>query len=171
MASMDLLHNIPSTLKHLQLRRIYGRYNDVLEIIQRSDNLEILNLFEIGNLEALRLEIIIHFPIARSLKIVRIRHLPLHADVNYGSLISQVLPYLPSLKTFAFEARSLKDEPFFSTLTSCKSVRHFKFGCCNSVTTTGIAKLAQHGELQTLEFMPFLLFDLETLRTIIHGNP
>jgi hypothetical protein len=168
---MELLHNIPSTLKHLQFRRVYGRYGHLLEVIQRNNNLEILNIFEIGNLQAIRLESIIDFPVAQSLKILRIRHLLQQTDVDYGALISQVLPHLTSLKTFAFEVCSMKDEPFFSTLIKCKTIRHFKFGYCDSVTTTGTASLARHGELVTLEFMPLLLFDLDTLRMIIDGNP
>lgn len=35
----------------------------------------------------------------------------------------------------------------------------------------GVRKLARHRELKTLEFMPLLSFDLETLRVIIDGNP
>ena len=35
----------------------------------------------------------------------------------------------------------------------------------------GLTKLAQHGELRTLEFMPWVKFDIDTLRTILDGNP
>lgn len=168
---LDLLHNIPSTLKHLQLRRIYGRYSHLLEVIQRNDSLEILNLFEIGDLESLHLEKIIDMPIAQSLKILRIRHLPQHTDVDYGVLMAKILPHLPSLHTFAFEVSCLKDEPFFSTFIRCKTIRHFKFGYCNDVTKEAVGMIGRHGQLWSLEIMPLVQFDLEILRAIIDGNP
>jgi hypothetical protein len=168
---LDLLHNIPSSLKHLQLRRIYGRYNHLLEVILRNENLEILNLFEIGDLESLHLENIIDQPVAQSLTILRIRYLNQHSDVDYGRIASQILPHLPKLETFAFEVCCLKDEPFFTTFYLCRNIRHFKFGYCRDVTKDGLAKISRHGKLKSLELMPLVAFDLETLRTIVNGNP
>jgi hypothetical protein len=168
---LDLLDNIPSTLKHLQFRRIYGRYNHLLEVIQRNNDLEILNLFEIGELESLHLEKLIDQPIAQSLRILRIHHLNMHTDVDYGVFASKILPHLPALQTFAFEVCALKDEPFFTTLYLCRTIRHLKLGYCRSVSKEGLSKLAKHGELKTLELMPLVTFDLEVLGAIIAGNP
>jgi hypothetical protein len=167
---VELLQNIPSTLKHLQFRRIYGRYDDLLEVIQRNDCLQILNLYEIGDIEALHLEKIIDMPIAPSLKILRIRHLP-HVETDHGVLVAQVLPYLTSLETFTFEICALKDEPFFSTFVRCKTILHFKFGYCDQVTLAGVKTIARHGKLKSIEFMPYVAFDMDTLRMIIAGNP
>jgi hypothetical protein len=167
---VELLQNIPSTLKHLQFRRIYGRYDDLLQVIQRNDRLQILNLYEIGDVEALHLEKIIEMPIAQSLKILRIRHLP-HVETDHGVMIAKVLPYLTSLETFTFEICSLQDEPFFSTFVRCKSIRHFKFGYCDQVTLEGIKTIARHGNLKSMEFMPYVALDMDSLRMIIAGNP
>jgi hypothetical protein len=168
---LDLLQSIPSTLKHLQFRRIYGRYNNLFEVISRNDNLESLNLYEIGDLESIHLEKVIDLPIAQSLRVLRIRYLPHHVETDHGILIAKILPHLVSLTTFALEISSLENEPFFSTFVQCKNIQNFKFGYCERVTLEGLASLAQHGELRSLELMPLLSFDLETLRTIIHGNP
>lgn len=168
---LDLLQNIPSTLTHLQFRRIYGRYDNLLDVIKRNDSLEILNLYEVGDLDAIHLEKIIELPIAQNLKILRLRHLPAQLEKDYGNMMAKLLPKLTSLQTFTLEICSLKDEPFFSTFVRCRTIQHFKFGYCDEITMEGLAKLSQHGELRTLEFMPCLRFDVETLRAIIVGNP
>jgi hypothetical protein len=168
---LELLNNIPSTLKHLQFRRVYGKYNEILEVIQRNDKLETLHLYELGNLESLHLEKIIDLPIAQSLKTLRLRHLPYHVETDQGVLVAKILPHLTSLKNFILEISSLEDEPFISTFARCKQIWNFKFGYSDKVTSEGLRKLARHGELRTLEFMPCLRFDVDTLRTIIDGNP
>jgi hypothetical protein len=169
---LDLLENIPSTLKHLQFRRIYGRYHNLLEVIQRNDNLQILNLYEIGDIESLHLEKIIELPIAQSLKILRIRHLPpQQVETDHGAIIAKILPHLTALETLTFEVTAMKDEPFFSTFVRCKTIRHLKFGYCERVTAEGLGKLARHGFLRSIEFMPYVSFDVETLKAIIAGNP
>jgi hypothetical protein len=168
---VDLLQNIPSTLRHLQFRRIYGRYQDLLDVIKRNDNLEILNLFELGNLTSVHLETIIDLPLCQSLKILRIRHLSQTPDVDHGAMISKVLPHLPNLITFTFEVAPVTDDPFFSTFVRCRNIQHFKFGYCDQVTKEGLSMLVRHGELRTLEFMPALPLDLEVLSAIVAGNP
>jgi hypothetical protein len=167
----ELLDNIPSTLKHLQFRRIYGKYNYLLSVVERNVRLEILNLFEIGDLEAIHLDKIIDTPIAQSLKVLRIRHLTYNIEANYGELISKIIPHLPNLEIFAFEVCALKDEPFMSTFVRCKNIRHFKFGFCSQVTRESVAKIALHGHLRSLELMPLAVFDIETLEQIVVGNP
>jgi len=145
-------------------------YDDLLQVIQRNDRLQILNLYEIGDVEALHLEKIIEMPIAQSLKILRIRHLP-HVETDHGVMIAKVLPYLTSLETFTFEICSLQDEPFFSTFVRCKTIRNFKFGYCDQVTLEGIKTIARHGNLKSMEFMPYVALDMDSLRMIIAGNP
>jgi hypothetical protein len=130
-----------------------------------------LNLYEVGDLDAIHLEKIIDLPIAQNLKILRLRHLPAQLEKDYGAMMAKLLPHLTSLATFTLEICSMKDEPFFSTFVRCKSIQHFKFGYCDDITTEGLAKLSQHGELRSLELMPCLRFDVETLRAIIIGNP
>jgi hypothetical protein len=86
-------------------------------------------------------------------------------------MISKVLPHLPSLVTFTFEVTSVTDDPFFSTFVRCRNIQHFKFGYCDRVTKEGLSMLVRHGELRTLELMPNLPLDLETLSAIVAGNP
>lgn len=169
--SVELLHNIPSTLKYLQFRRIYGKYSKLLEVIQRSDNLESLNLCELGNLESIHLEKMVGFPVAWNLRVLQIRHLPYYPETDHGALVAKILPHLVSLDSLSLELSSMSEEPFFSTFVECKRIHNFRIGYCDLVTVEGVAKLAQHGELHTLELMPCLGFDLKTLRTIIDGNP
>ena len=168
---LELLENIPSTLKHLQFRRIYGKYHNLFEVIQRNNSLETLNLYEIGDLESLHLEKMIDLPIAQSLRVLRIRHLPHHADTDHGALVAKILPHLMALQTFTMEISSLEDDPFFSTFARCKQIQNFKLGYCEQVTPEGLSKLSRHGELRSLELMPCVRFQIDTLRTIIHGNP
>lgn len=168
---VDLLQKIPSTLRHLQFRRIYGKYQDLLDTIKRNDNLEILNLFELGDLTSVHLETIVDLPIAQSLKVLRIRHLSHNSGVDHGAMISKVLPHLPQLVTFTFEVTSVTDDPFFYTFVRCKNIHHFKFGYCDQVTKEGLSMLVRHGELRTLELMPHLPLDLEVLSAIVAGNP
>lgn len=169
---VDILDKMPSTLRHLQFRRIYGRYHDLLDVIKRNDNLEILNLFELGDLTSVHLETIVDLPIAQNLKVLRIRHLSQDiVFVDHGAMIAKVLPHLSSLVTFTFEVASVTDEPFFSTFVRCRNIHHFKFGYCDKVTKEGLSMLVRHGELRTLEFMPSLPIDLEILNAIIAGNP
>lgn len=167
---LELLENIPSTLKHLQFRRIYGKYHHLFEVIQRNDNLETLNLYEIGDLESLHLEKMIDLPIAQSLRVLRIRHLPHHAETDHGALVAKILPHLPALRTFTMEISSLEDEPFFTTFARCKQIQNLKLGYCERVTPEGLCKLGQHGELRSVEFMPCTRFQIDTLRMIIAGN-
>jgi hypothetical protein len=167
---VELLNNIPSTLKHLQFRRVYGKYSHICEVIRRNDHLESLNLYEIGNLESLHLEKLINLPVAKNLKALRLRHLPHHAEIDHGALVARTLPHLTSLRTLTVEISSLEDEPFFSTFIRCKNIRNFKFGYSDRVTLEGLSQLARHGELRTLEFMPCVGLDIDTLRTIIDGN-
>jgi hypothetical protein len=168
---IQLLNNVPSTLKHLQFRRVYRKYDHICQVIQRNDHLETLNLYEIGDLQLLHLEKLIDLPVAQNLKALRLRHLVHHIEIDHGVLVSEILPHLPSLKTFTLEISSLEDEPFFPTFIRCKNIWNFKFGYCYRVTLGGMTQLARHGELRTLEFMPCVWLDINTLKTIIDGNP
>jgi len=167
---LDLLEQIPSSLKHLNFRRIYGRYHNLFQVISRNDHLESLNLYEIGDLESLHLEKLVDLPVAQNLKYLRIRHLPFHAEANHGGVISKLLPNMPSLENFVLEITAMEDEPFFSTFASCKQIRNFKFGYCERATEAGLSKLGRHGELRHVEFMPGLRLNIEILRTIVNGN-
>jgi len=113
----------------------------------------------------------IDLPIAQTLRVLRIRHLPHHADTDHGALVAKILPHLEALQTFTMEISSLEDEPFFSTFARCKQIQNFKLGYCERVTPEGLSKLSRHGELRSLELMPCVRFQIDTLRTIIHGNP
>ena len=168
---IELLNNIPSTLKHLQFRRVYEKYDHICEVIQRNDHLETLNLYEIGDLGSLHLEKMIDLPIAKNLKALRLRYLPHHVETDHGVLVAEILPHLTSLKTLTLEIASLEDEPFFSTFIRCKNIWNFKFGYSSRLTLEGLTQLARHGELRILEFMPCVGLDIDTLRTIIDGNP
>jgi F-box-like len=168
---VEVLHNIPSTLKHLQFQRIYGKYHKLLEVIQRNDSLESLNLYEIGDLESLHLGKIVGLPMALNLRALRIRQLPYYAEIDHGALVAEILPHLVSLETLSLELSSMREEPLFSTFVSCRCIHNLKIGYCDRITIEGVAKLAQHSELRTLELMPCLRFDLKTLRAIIDGNP
>ena len=85
--------------------------------------------------------------------------------------MAKILPHLTSLKTLTVEIWSLKDDPFFPTFIQCKNIWNLKFGYSDKVTLEGLAQLARHGELRTLEFMPCVGLDIDTLTTIIDGNP
>lgn len=119
---VELLNKIPSTLKHLQFRHVYGKYSNILEVIQRNDTLETLNIYELGDLESLHLEKLLDLPVAQNLKALRLRHLPHHGEIDHGALAAKILPHLLSLKTFTCEVSSLEDEPFFSTFIGCKQI-------------------------------------------------
>ena len=167
---LDLLEQIPSSLKHLQFRRIYGRYHNLFQVISRNDHLESLNLYEIGDLDSLHLEQLVDLPIAQNLKYLRIRHLPFHAEANHGGVLSKILPHMPSLENFVLEITAMENEPFFSTFATCKQIKNFKFGYCERVTEEGLMKLGRHGELRNVEFMPGLHLNIEILRAIVNGN-
>jgi len=113
----------------------------------------------------------IDLPIAQSLRVLRIRHLPHHVETDHGALVAKILPHLPALQTFTMEISSLEDEPFFSTFARCKQIQNLKLGYCERVTLEGLSKLGRHGELRSLELMPCVRFEVDTLRTIIDGNP
>lgn len=170
---LDVLENIPSTfLRHLQFRRLSGSYADIGKVVQRSDRLETLTLYELGGFDELQLTKIIDFPVATNLRTLRIRYLPTPMDQDHGVQLSKIIPKLTSLKTLILEVSTLRDQPFFESFAfSCRHVWNFTLGYSNRITSEGLAMLGRHGELRTFEITPGLQFDLETLKTIVFGNP
>jgi hypothetical protein len=170
---LDLLDSIPTTfLRHLQFRRLSGSYADICKVIQRCDHLEALTLYELGGLEELELEKMIDLPVATNLRTLRIRYLPTPMDTDHGVLLSNLVPKLTGLMNLILEISTLHDQPFFETFAfTCRHIWNFTVGYSYQITNNGLAMLGKHGQLRRFEITPGLQFDLETLKTIVYGNP
>jgi len=170
---LELLESIPtSLLQHVQFRRLSTRYADICKVIQRSDHLKTLILYELGGLDELQLENIIDLPVAANLRTLRIRYLPTPLDKDHGILLSKILPRLTSLTNLILEVSTLHDQPFFESFVfTCRHIWNLTLGYSNRLTNEGLAMLGRHGELRRLEITPGLRFELETLKTIVAGNP
>jgi len=171
---IEVMEQIPSTfLRHLQFRRLSGSYKEISEVVQRCDQLETLTMYELGSLDDLHLEKLIDLPVAKSLRTLRIRYLPIPSqDKDHGVLLAKLLPQLPSLTNVILEVSTLHDQPFFESFAiSCRQVWNFTLGYSHEITQEGLAMLARHGELRKLEITPGLKFELETLKKIVYGNP
>ena len=170
---VELLESIPTAfLQHLQFRRLSASYAEICNVIQRSDHLKTLTLYELGGLDELQLEKIIDLPVATNLRTLRIRHLPTPLDKDHGILLSKILPKLTSLTNLILEVSTLHDQPFFESFVfTCRHISTLTLGYSNQITNKGLAMLGRHGELRRFEITPGLQFELETLKTIVYGNP
>jgi hypothetical protein len=171
----DVFESIPTTfLRHLQFRRLASSFNEICQVVQRSQHLETLILYELSSLDELHLEKLIDSPVASTLRTLRIRFLPTPTpmDKDHGALLSKILPKLQALTNLILEVSTLHDQPFFESFAfSCRQVWNLTLGYSNEITKEGLQMLGRHGELRKFEITPGLKFDLETLKTIVYGNP